>query len=235
MTRHLTKILLAASAMTVLAAAPAAYSAPVVDAKLNAAKSAKSSTKNTIKLAERVNRNRTTRNRTTRNRTANRTRSVNRSSAVNRTAAVNRNRARTTNRTGLRTNVGGLRNSGLNNRGLSNRGFNNRDLSNRNIRSRVSFIGNNGRGFRTNYRSSLGISFGFGTPGFSSYRWAPTAYSFYRPSFGSFGYYQRSTVCHRIIVDGWYQGYRAPISVRQCSNPWVGSYIVQGSERLVGY
>lgn len=225
MTRHLTKILLAASAMTVLAAAPAAYAAPVVDAKLNAAKSAKSSTKNTIKLAERANRNRTTRNRT-----ANRTRSVNRSSAVNRTAAVNRNRARTTNRTGLRTNVGGLRNSGL-----SNRGFNNRGLSNRNIRSRVSFIGNNGRGFRTNYRSSLGISFGFGTPGFSAYRWAPTAYSFYRPSFGSFGYYQRSTVCHRIVVDGWYQGYRAPISVRQCSNPWVGSYIVQGSERLVGY
>jgi len=230
MTRHLTKILLAASAMTVLAAAPAAYSAPVVDAKLNAAKSAKSSTKNTIKLAERVNRNRTTRNRTTRNRTANRTRSVNRSSAVNKTAAVNRNRALTTNRTGLRTNLGSLRNNGI-----SNRGFNNRGLSNRNIRSRVSFIGNNGRGFRTNYRSSIGISFGFGTPGFSAYRWAPTAYSFYNPSFGSYGYYQRNTVCRRVNVEGWYRGFRELISVKQCSNPWSGSYIVQGSERLVNY
>jgi hypothetical protein len=96
-----------------------------------------------------------------------------------------------------------------------------------------SYSRNNRRGFRSNYRPRNGISFSFGSPGYSAFRWAPAAHSFYRPSYGSYGYYQRRTVCQRVIVDGWHHGYRTPISVKQCSNPWNGSYIVQGSERLV--
>jgi hypothetical protein len=81
----------------------------------------------------------------------------------------------------------------------------------------------------------LGISFNFGSPGFSSYRWAPAAHSFYRPSYGSYGYYQQRTSCRRIIVEGWYYGRPELVSVKQCSNPWDGSFIIQGSERLVGH
>ena len=221
MTRHLTKILLAASALTVLAAAPAASAATVVDAKLYSAKATankpiKSTTK-TIKLAERgdrsrVNRSTRTRNRSTRTR-ATRNRNANRNVTTRRAVGANRRPARVNRVRSVTPRI-------------SNRGRTNRILS-------ANF--NNRRGYRTNYRSNLGISFGFGTPGYSAYRWAPTAYSFYRPTYGSYGYYQSRTVCHRIIVDGWHHGYRAPISVKQCSNPWVGSYIVQGSERLVSH
>lgn len=91
----------------------------------------------------------------------------------------------------------------------------------------------NNRGYRTNYRSNLGISFHFGTPGYSAHRWASSPYFGYRRSYGSFGHYQSRTRCQRIILEGWHYGHRKLISVKECSNPWDGRYIVQGSERLV--
>lgn len=86
----------------------------------------------------------------------------------------------------------------------------------------------------TPYRSSVGISFHFGDTGYSRYRWAPSRYSFYRPAYGSYNYYQNQTTCRRINVEGWHHGHREIVSVKQCSNPWDGTYIVQGSERVIG-
>lgn len=218
MTRHITKLLLAASALTVLAAAPAAYAAPAVDTKLFASKKVSKTSTKTVKVADRGKRNRADRTRTRTNRTVTRSdRGANRRRATTtRNVRVNRNTARPVRNRGVNRHVN--RNSVRS----INRRVNNRRVNNR-------------RGYRTNYRSNLGISFHFGTPGYSAYRWAPTAYSLYRPTFGSYGYYQRSTVCRRVNVEGWYRGHRELISVKQCSNPWNGSYIVQGSERLVGY
>ncbi len=89
------------------------------------------------------------------------------------------------------------------------------------------------RGYQTNYRSGLGINFSFGTPGYSNYRWASNPYSGYRSSYGSFGQYQSRTYCQRVTVEGWHHGHRELVSVKQCSNPWDGTYIVQGSERII--
>jgi len=46
------------------------------------------------------------------------------------------------------------------------------------------------RSFHTPYRSGLGISFNFGTPGYSPYRWASSDYAFYRPGRISFANYR---------------------------------------------
>ena len=89
------------------------------------------------------------------------------------------------------------------------------------------------RGWYTPYRSNLGISFHFGTPGYSRYRWASNPFGFYNSSFGDYGYYSNRTTCRRVKLDGWHRARRALISVKQCSNPWDGSYIIQGSERVV--
>ncbi len=87
-------------------------------------------------------------------------------------------------------------------------------------------------GFNTNYRSGLGISFSFGSPGYSSYRWAPSNYGLYRPGRVSFASYRNRTRCDRVIVDGFQYGTLRPVSVTQCYNPWDGYYIIQGSERI---
>ena len=89
------------------------------------------------------------------------------------------------------------------------------------------------RGFYTPYRSGLGISFSFGTPGYSRHRWVSSPYSLYNASYGGYGHYQTRTVCRRVNIDGWHHGHRELVSVEQCSNPWDGTYIVQGSERVV--
>lgn len=83
------------------------------------------------------------------------------------------------------------------------------------------------------YRSNIGISFSFGNAGYSPYRWATSPYSLYRPGRMSYASYSGATRCHRVILDGWYHGRPAPVSVKQCYNPFDGSYIIQGSERLV--
>ena len=222
MTRHLTKLLLAASALTVLAAAPAAYAAPAMETKLSStqkiAKRAAEKAPNTVKLTQRSDRGDRSRNRG--DRTRNRgDRSRNRGDRSRNRGDRSRNRGDRSRNRGYRSN--------RNFRNDRNRGYN---VRHRNVRS---YSRNNRRGFRSNYRPRNGISFSFGSPGYSAFRWAPAAHSFYRPSYGSYGYYQRRTVCQRVIVDGWHHGYRTPISVKQCSNPWNGSYIVQGSERLV--
>ena len=87
--------------------------------------------------------------------------------------------------------------------------------------------------YRTNYRSGLGISFSFGSPGYSRYRWAPTRHSFYRPSFGSYSHYTRRTTCRPILLDAMHYGRYVTVEVTECSNPWDGTYIIQGSERIV--
>ena len=222
MTRHLTKLLLAASALTVLAAAPAAYAAPAMETKLSStqkiAKRAAEKAPNTVKLTQRSDRGDRSRNRGDRSRNRG-DRSRNRGDRSRNRGDRSRNRGDRSRNRGYRSN--------RNFRNDRNRGYN---VRHRNVRS---YSRNNRRGFRSNYRPRNGISFSFGSPGYSAFRWAPAAHSFYRPSYGSYGYYQRRTVCQRVIVDGWHHGYRTPISVKQCSNPWNGSYIVQGSERLV--
>jgi len=87
-------------------------------------------------------------------------------------------------------------------------------------------------GFHSNYRSGLGINFSFGSPGFSSYRWAPSSYAFYRPGLVSYASYRNRTRCERVIVDGFQYGTLRPVSIKQCYNPWDGYYIIQGSERI---
>jgi len=87
-------------------------------------------------------------------------------------------------------------------------------------------------GFNTNYRSGLGISFSFGSPGYSSYRWAPSNYGLYRPGRVSYASYRNRTRCDRVIVEGFHYGTLRPVSVKQCYNPWDGYYIIQGSERI---
>ncbi len=98
---------------------------------------------------------------------------------------------------------------------------------------RISSLSYGNRGYYSPYRSNIGISFNFGSPGYSRYRWSHSPYSFYRSSYGSYGYYQTSTTCRRITVEGWHHGHRELVSVKQCSNPWDGTYIVQGSERVI--
>lgn len=91
---------------------------------------------------------------------------------------------------------------------------------------------NNRRAYKP-YRSHLGINLSFGSPGYSSFRWAPTPYSFYNASYGGYNGYRSRTVCRRVNVEAWRFGNRELVSVEQCSNPWDGTYYVQGSERLI--
>ena len=194
MTRHIiTQALIAASAFSVLAAAPSAMAA---NAKFNSAK-VKTVKAKKLKTAVKLADNRSTLR--------------NRSSILTNRNSFNR-------RTGLRDRV-------------STRSLLGRSTFGNSFRT-SSIIGGN-RGFFTPYRSSIGINFSFGTPGFSQYRWASSPYSLYRTSYGSLGSYKTRTVCHRVTLQGWHRGHRVPISVKQCSNPWDGSYIVQGSERLL--
>lgn len=190
MTRHLiTKTLLAASALTVLAAAPSAMAASnnTIKAKVKKSQSFKKVASNKF-----------------------------RNSRINTSRTLNTN-----NRS---------------NRNISSFNRNNRSRS-LNVRSSrlfgsVASPSFRNRGFSSSYRSSFGISFNFGSPGYSRYRWSPSAYSLYRPSYGSYGSYQTRTSCRRVTLDGWYHGHRELISVEQCSNPWDGTYIIQGSERV---
>lgn len=87
--------------------------------------------------------------------------------------------------------------------------------------------------YYTPYRSGLGISFNFGSPRYTGYRWASSPYSLYRTSFGSYGGYQSATICRRVNRLAYHHGHEELISVKECSNPWSGTYIVQGSERLI--
>ena len=215
MTRHLTKILLAASALTVLAAAPAVSAAPAVDTKLYSAKQ----TTKTVKLANRGDRS--DRNRGHR---SNRHRGDRHRSHRHRSDRHRGDRHRSH---------------------RSDRGYRHRDRHYRNRNRNRSYRHNYRhrdyyRPYRRNYtrhyspyRSSVGISFNFGSPRYHGYRWAPAAYSFYRPTYGSYGYYQSNTVCRRITTEAWHHGHRELISVKECSNPWDGTYIVQGSERII--
>ncbi len=86
---------------------------------------------------------------------------------------------------------------------------------------------------RTNYKSGLGISFSFGSPGYSRYRWSPSRYSNYQPAFGPYSHYTRQTTCRPILVQARHHGHYETVEVTQCSNPWDGTYIIQGSERVV--
>jgi len=83
------------------------------------------------------------------------------------------------------------------------------------------------------YRSSIGISFNIGGGGYNHRRWSPSAYSFYQPSYGSYGAYRSQTVCRRVQRTAWHHGHQELISVKECSNPWNGTYVVQGSERII--
>ena len=166
-------------------------------------------------------------NRATRNvrsdRSASRTQNVRSNRANTSNRAVNRNNTRTVN-TRNRNNVS-FRNSAPTRVASNNR---------RNISYNVNRRGNGFRqnGYRSNYRSGLGISFSFGSPGYSSYRWAPSNYGFYRPGRISYASYTAGTRCDRVIIDGFQYGTLRPVSVTQCYNPWDGYYIVQGSERI---
>ena len=153
---------------------------------------------------------------------SNRTVRSDRSTRTNRTVRSNNNvrnaRVSTRNRNTVRNTV--QRRVASNNR--------------RNIVSSLNRRGNGFRqnGFRSNYRSGLGISFSFGSSGYSSYRWAPSNYGLYRPGRISYARYTAGTRCDRVIVDGFQYGTIRPISVTECYNPWDGYYIVQGSERI---
>jgi len=83
------------------------------------------------------------------------------------------------------------------------------------------------------YKSRVGISFVFGNSGYSPYRWAPSNYGFYQSGYGSYDNYRSSTTCRRVNVEAWHHGHRELISVKQCSNPWDGTYVIQGSERVI--
>jgi hypothetical protein len=88
------------------------------------------------------------------------------------------------------------------------------------------------RGYRTNYRSSLGINFFFGNPGYSRYRWAPSRYHFYTPGYYSYASYRTRTTCERVLVDALHHGHEELISVEQCYNPRDGYFFIQGTERV---
>ena len=195
MTRHIfTKALIAASALTVLAAAPSAMAATEkpISAKVKTVKA--NQLKTAVKLADN--------NRSFRNRNSNRT---------------NRNTLRRNNFN--RSLLGSSSLLGRSTFGTS--------------RLRTSSLLGSNRSFFTPYRSSLGISFSFGSPGYSRYRWSQSPFSLYRSSYGSFGAYQTRTICNRVTLEGRHYGRPALISVKQCSNPWDGTYIIQGSERLL--
>ncbi len=226
--RHqLTKALLAACALTVLAAAPAAFAAPTVDNKLYSAKQVP----NYIKTADHSDR------RSDRSREHRGDRSRGHRSDRHHSDRHRSDRHRSDRHRGYRSD-----------RHRSDRGRHyRRDRGHRNYRrdyrrrdhyrpNRRHVNRNYNRqhnGYYTPYRSNVGISFNFGTPGYSRYRWSQNPYSFYRPTYGSYGYYQTSTTCRRVTVEAWHHGHSELVSVKQCSNPWDGTYIVQGSERVI--
>ncbi len=92
---------------------------------------------------------------------------------------------------------------------------------------------NRHNGYRSHYRSSIGINFSFGQPGYSRYRWASSPYSFYQPRYSSYWAYTATTYCERVLIEANHHGHRELISVKQCSNPYDGTYIIQGSEQIV--
>ena len=211
MTRHIiTQALIAASAFTVLAAAPSAMAASAKPFSAKA-KAVKAKTVKAKKLQSTI-------------KVANNTRGrINNRNLNNSRGLQSRN--------SIRGNRSSLRGSNLNQRGGLRNLRSNRSLRGSALRTSSVFGGR--RGFHTPYRSRLGISFHLGTLGFSQYRWSKSPFSLYQPSYGSYGFYQASTICHRVTLQGWHRGHRVPISVKQCSNPWDGSYIIQGSERLL--
>ncbi|GEM_PF-1712106 len=93
--------------------------------------------------------------------------------------------------------------------------------------------GRTGTGWYSHYASPLGISFVFGSNGSSRYRWASNPYRFYQPQYGSRLGYRDNTWCERVLVDARHYGHTEIVSVLQCSNPWDGTYIIEGSELVV--
>jgi len=212
MTRHLFKTtLLAAGAVTVLAVAPAVSAAPTLDTK-----PAKLSQTQYTKLAQHSDRNRRA-HRSDRSR--------------HRTRHYRSDRHRTDRYRADRHRTNRHRNHRVDRHRHDYRRNNYRHRTRHNYYRHG--WNDHYRGYYTPYRSRLGISFHFGTPGYSQYRWAHSPFSFYRPSYGSYGYYTGSTHCRRVTIEGWHHGHRELISVKQCSNPWDGTYIVQGSERII--
>jgi len=206
--RHLlTKTLLAAGALIVLAAAPSAMAASDKPIKAKVKKS-----QNFIKLAD--------------HRSHNHSHDRVRGSRIRTNRNFNRRNGRS-----LRDSRFNRRN-GFNNRRFGfNRGFNN--SFNTPFRRSSSLFGHSGRGFSSPYRSSVGISFNLVSSDYSRYRWSQNPYSLYQPSYGAFNNYQARTTCRRVTVEGYHHGHRELVSVKQCSNPWDGTYIVQGSERII--
>lgn len=86
---------------------------------------------------------------------------------------------------------------------------------------------------RNNYTSRVGISFNFGNDGYSRRRWSRSPHAFYNSSYGSYNTYSNQTYCERVLVQARHHGHYETVSVKQCSNPWDGTYIIQGSERVV--
>lgn len=210
--------MIAMGAVTALISTSAAFAAPVLDTKPVAT----SKTSTYVKLADSREKSRRSGNRAhsqDNNQSRNQTRSRDRDRSNNRNARRHssyndrsnyRNRDRRSNR---RNNYYGSRHYNSPYRYVSSRRIRNVNYS--------------------PYRSHLGISFNFGSPRYSGYRWAPAAYSFYQPSFGSYSWYQNQTHCRRVTREAWHHGHRELISVKECSNPYSGTYIVQGSERII--
>lgn len=86
---------------------------------------------------------------------------------------------------------------------------------------------------RSNYTSHVGISFNFGNDGYSRRRWSSSPHAFYNSNYGSYSTYSNQTYCERVLVQARHHGHYETVSVKQCSNPWDGTYIIQGSERVV--
>ncbi len=214
----LTKTLLAAGALTVLAAAPAAHA---VEKSSTKARFSNASAKFDARKSN--VRNRVTRN----NRSLTSTRGLTNNRSLTSTRSLTNNRGLTSNRriSNNRT-IGSTRNLrnnrsivSVNNFGLSS-GFN-------------TFGSSRFSSFGSPYRSAIGISFNFGSPSYSGYRWGSSPYGFYNSGFGSFSSYKRSTVCHRVNRIGYHHGFEKLISVIECKNPYSGTYFIKGSERLL--
>lgn len=207
------KSLLTVSAFALSAlAVPAAFAAATVtpskvssSQKVETVKVAQNNTNRARRGNQAENRNTRRANRGTRSNESSRTRSGN--TAV-RTAA----RSNNSNRTVVRVN-------------------NNRSRVRQQPVVRTSFRPRQSS-YRAPYRSNLGISFNFGS-GHSPFRWAASPYSFYSAAYGGYGYYQNRTTCRRVTLEAWRHGHPQLVSVKQCSNPWDGTYIIQGSERLI--
>lgn len=212
------KKIIAMGAVTTLISTSAAFAAPALDTKPVAT----SKTSTYVKLADSTEKSRRARNRAhshDNNRSRNQTRSRDHHRSNNRNARRHSNH-------NYRSNYRHRdRRSNRHNRYYSSRHYNApyRYVPPRRIRNVT---------YRP-YRSHLGISFNFGSPRYSGYRWAPAAYSFYKPSYGSYSWYQTQTHCRRVTREAWHHGHRELISVKECSNPYSGTYIVQGSERLI--